>query len=105
MFLFCEELVEVVFAFGFAETTGVVGDAAVDTSNLEAEDGLGEVGLEVVFERGHEDLLLTPGVADAIGVEHERDGERAEGLIVDGDESRGIRDFAFVEGVASLCKR
>ena len=93
-------MVYILFAPDLAEATGIVGDAIVDALHLEGEECLGKVVLQMILEGGYEDLLLTPRVTDAIGVEHQRDGKRTQRLIVDGDKTRGVRLFAMGEGVA-----
>ena len=93
LFLLGEEAHHFLIILDGTETTGVVGNAGIDTAQFEREDGLVEVILEVVLEGGDKNLLGTPCVADTEGVEHEGDGEGTECLVVDGDElDEMIRD-------------
>lgn len=103
-FLFCQKEQHTLLVSGFelTKTAGVVSDAVVDTFELECQDGFGEVDLDVILEGGNEDLLLAPGIADAEGIEHQRDGKGAESFVVDGDKVGGIRGLATREGTGEI---
>ena len=83
LFLLGEEAHHFLIILDGTETTGVVGNAGIDTAQFEREDGLVEVFLEVVLKGGDKNLLGTPCVADTESVEHEGDGEGTERLVVD----------------------
>ena len=102
LFFFGEKKHHLFVVLHFAEASGVVVDAVVDALELKSEYCLFKVGLEVILEGRYKYLLLAPSVTDAEGIEHEGDGKRAEGFIVDGNEIGGVGRLALSQGVGEI---